>query len=526
MSELDAGEEFWDSLYAAQNNVDPDTSNAWLHADDEIDDESTFDPTSFDENDEIDDIVDLFQPSRTTEGSDDESTRGAAFDTGESESAADSPAINAPTEMPNTRQSAISEPPTPHTTPIPRLRSIAHHDIINEKAWFLSLDVETAGEVAGNLDGTPNTNVGICDELAQQAGLTNVKGRVLYTDNYYTSMALVRHFMDNYGWSIVGTFNASEKKSRADLDFPFLKLSRGARDSVKLGWFREAVIELRTPTGKTYYVQATTWKDKKQVCFLSSSSIGFSDGLTVKRHTRKRAKRDTIPAPRAQAEYVKYFNAVDRNDRDSSDYSTTIRTNRYYLRVFTWSLDRIIHCAYVIACSLAKNNIGPKSWRGKYDNKNGGRRKFQIDLGIALLNYGIGLEWDGKEDSVRPRWMRQKELVPCDCKMCFFCLRGLTGGIDHKRKDNVIVEYSCGSRLKTKKCTTERVQLMDKDGMPMTSGRYCRMCYRKQPSDWSSSRKKSSCKTSTWGCAQCNEPICSECWKVGYDRHKSGNTID
>ena len=104
----------------------------------------------------------------------------------------------------------------------------------------------------GSLDGSPNTTVGICDELAQQAGLTSAKGRVLYTDNYYTSVALARHFMDRYGWCIVGTFNASDKKSHSDLDFPFLKLSRGARDSVARGWFREAVVEMKTPTGKTY----------------------------------------------------------------------------------------------------------------------------------------------------------------------------------------------------------------------------------------------------------------------------------
>ena len=101
---------------------------------------------------------------------------------------------------------------------------------------------------------------------------------------------------------------------------------------MKRGWFREAYIELKSPSGVTYYVQATTWKDRKQVCFLSSNTVGFSDGGTVKRHARKKAKRDEIPAPMAQADYVKFFNAVDRNDRDSADYSTSIRTTRYYLR--------------------------------------------------------------------------------------------------------------------------------------------------------------------------------------------------
>jgi DNA polymerase III epsilon subunit-like protein len=50
------------------------------------------------------------------------------------------------------------------------------------------------------------------------------------------------------------------------------------------------------------------------------------------KYTGPQRTRDTIAAPRAQADYVANYNAVDRNDRDSADYSTTICTNRYYLK--------------------------------------------------------------------------------------------------------------------------------------------------------------------------------------------------
>ena len=108
---------------------------------------------------------------------------------------------------------------------------------------------------------------------------------------------------------------------------------------------------------------------------------------------------------------------------------------------------------------------------GLYLDKNGGRRKFQIDLGIALLNYGIGLDWDGIKVSLKPHWMRQLEFVPCDCEKCFFCLKGLTTGIAHKKNERVKIEYTCGSRRHTKKCTTERVKLKNYSD-------YCRMCLR------------------------------------------------
>ena len=119
---------------------------------------------------------------------------------------------------------------------------------------------------------------------------------------------------------------------------------------------------------------------------------------------RKNAKRDEIPAPIAQADQVKYFNAVDHNDRDSADYSTLIRTARYYLRIMCFScLDRVFYCLClsVTVCEFAKQDIGPEEWKA-YLDKNGGRCKFQIDLGMTLINYGIGLEWDGNLDSAKP----------------------------------------------------------------------------------------------------------------------------
>ena len=99
----------------------------------------------------------------------------------------------------------------------------------------------------------------------------------------------------------MGTIKSTDKKSRADEDFPFLKLSNGARDGVKRGWFREAVLERRVgrKRGKKYFILATTWRDKKQVCFLSSNRVGSSTGLFVKRHSKGKRKRDIFEARRA-----------------------------------------------------------------------------------------------------------------------------------------------------------------------------------------------------------------------------------
>ena len=38
-----------------------------------------------------------------------------------------------------------------------------------------------------------NSALAVCDCLVDEAGLTANRGRVLYTDNYYTSVKLVKH---------------------------------------------------------------------------------------------------------------------------------------------------------------------------------------------------------------------------------------------------------------------------------------------------------------------------------------------
>jgi hypothetical protein len=57
-----------------------------------------------------------------------------------------------------------------------------------------------------------------------------------------------------------------------------------------------------------------------------------------------------------------------------------------------------------------------------------GCHNFQIDLAINLMNYGIGLEWDGKSEN-GPSFMPKGSLVPCDCGNFFFYVNGLTNGL-------------------------------------------------------------------------------------------------
>ena len=164
---------------------------------------------------------------------------------------------------------------------------------------------------------------------------------------------------------------------------------------------------------------------------------------------------------------------------------------------------------------MATYSIGPKEWRRYLKSKNG-RREFQIDLAIDLINYAVALDWDGGDD--RPSYMRRDSFIPCDCKKCIFCIGNHTGIIHEldTKKSKLVFHYQCGGRLVTEGCTTERVNLD-------IGNQRCKMCYRLQDTAIPSRVREAKYDQSRLGCAQCKEPICKDCWAAGYDKHKNLN---
>ena len=59
--------------------------------------------------------------------------------------------------------------------------------------------------------------------LVANTGLTVQSGRILYTDNWYTSINLSRTIFDKYNWLFFGTSAPIEKKTWKEFDIPFLK---------------------------------------------------------------------------------------------------------------------------------------------------------------------------------------------------------------------------------------------------------------------------------------------------------------
>ena len=154
---------------------------------------------------------------------------------------------------------------------------------------------------------------------------------------------------------------------------------------------------------------------------------------------------------------------------------------------------------------VAANGL-KQEWE-KYQDKNGERKQFQIDLGLSLMEHGIRMDWNAPYDeTAKPRWMRQHEYVACNCNTCFFCKERKTTGIQSWPRTG-----TPSNKRKEPTCDGERIDL-GKSG-----GKYCRACYRKRRNTHSkietSGASKSKCENSRLGCSNCQEPICDACWE-------------
>jgi len=365
-----------------------------------------------------------------------------------------------------------------------------------------------------NQDGGSALN--IVERLIRSAGLSVHYGRTLFVDNWYSSIGLAEFLYEKYRWTVVSTIVPTEKKARGRKDPPFLKLSNGALRKVERGWFREAVMKVKEKArGNSYFIQCTTWRDKKQVMFVHTKAVGRTETGSVLRHVKGSSKRVSLKAPNVQKIYANNFNAVDRNDRDSADYTCSIRTNRWYLRIFFWLLDRAIFSMFIVLVSYYQDTGDERFKRYATD---GGRYIFQIDLGIALLDYGIREDWPLSNDEIwdltkRPRWMRRKDVIPCNCAgpaKCFFCSEGITNGVHH---DSAKINFHSPGTGKKRKLDVQ-----------CTNIRWALPHYKKRkPCEQCKSKPEGQKRFySTMGCPRCNKPICKHCWKDGYknDHHR------
>jgi hypothetical protein len=131
---------------------------------------------------------------------------------------------------------------------------------------------------------------------------------------------------------------ANRQKARGELDLPFHHLSMELLTKCP-----EAGLDERRDPSPINGVQSTWFsarcgKTRNRLVSCTHTCWAKRWWVDETRYQNKK-RRLVINCPPVQKNYAKNMNGVDRNDRDSADYTTSIRINRWYLRIFFWVLD-------------------------------------------------------------------------------------------------------------------------------------------------------------------------------------------
>jgi hypothetical protein len=129
-------------------------------------------------------------------------------------------------------------------------------------------------------------------------------------------------------------------------------------------------------------VIATTWKDKKQVNFLSTAAD--PNTFTEVRRRQKDGTVKIILAPEVVGLYGKYMGGVDRGDQLRTQYPTARKSNKWWTYLFFFGLDSAIANAFILMKASAAHKLVTKS--GKERERT--QLEFRQALATQLLQLG------------------------------------------------------------------------------------------------------------------------------------------
>lgn len=90
------------------------------------------------------------------------------------------------------------------------------------------------------------------------------------------------------------------------------------------------------PNGKlpSYTVQATVWKDKKTSRISSQPHlVKDTEDRFVRQWSKEKKRRQAISSHEVITPTT-HMNGVDHKDHDTVDWTVSLKSNRFYLRIF------------------------------------------------------------------------------------------------------------------------------------------------------------------------------------------------
>lgn len=204
-------------------------------------------------------------------------------------------------------------------------------------------------------------------------GVPRMINHIIYFDNFYTSLPLV-YFLAKQGIHTVGTVQQNRIPNNKLPDRKtFMK------KSVPRGSYEE-----RVSTLDGVDMSCVAWKDNKVVTLLST----YAGALPVTEVSRyDKAKKETIGItfPFIVQEYNKYMGGVDLMDSFLGRNHITIRSKKWYLRIFFHLLDLAVINAWVI---YRKNAME----RNHHKKNLLTMSQFRNELAFVLCNKGTSKE--------------------------------------------------------------------------------------------------------------------------------------
>ena len=91
--------------------------------------------------------------------------------------------------------------------------------------------------------------------------------------------------------------------------------------------------------------------------FVHTHMVGSMDGETTLRHVKGKNNCAEIYYPTVAKDYAVNMNGVDKSDRYGHSNSVTIRKNMWYLQIWSWTIEQVVHFFYVVVCYVENEGL-------------------------------------------------------------------------------------------------------------------------------------------------------------------------
>ena len=165
------------------------------------------------------------------------------------------------------------------------------------------------------------------------------KNYVMCTDNWYTSFEIAEYLMNTYGIHLIGTIKTNRSGIPKSKIFP--EKGRNKRERGEMSMSKTTI------DGHDYYF--TAWMDSRPVHGLSTLPTTKS---TVQRKVKERPdapfRTVLVPRPDMWKWYNHGMGGTDLHDQFNKYYRTTVRCNKWPIRIFTHIITSCVTNAYIL----------------------------------------------------------------------------------------------------------------------------------------------------------------------------------